>query len=102
MKQGGFSVSKSVAIIGTKDLIGSDRYKRGIIKCRLIHMDGLSVVQPDVLLSKDYRQFFFVPKFFCANQIGFFAILHTRAWSRYRRKPPLTERARSVSGWTVS
>ena len=57
----------------TADLLGNKRIKSGIVKCRLIHMDGRSVVQPDVLLSSDHRsRKFYVPKFFDPNQIGFF------------------------------
>jgi hypothetical protein len=55
------------------DLLSSKRFKSGIIKCRLLHMDGRSVVQPDVLLSTDRRsRVFYVPQFFDPNQIGFF------------------------------
>jgi hypothetical protein len=55
------------------DLLGSERFKSGIVKCRLIHLDGKSVVQPDVLLSSDFRgRKFYIPQFFDPNQIGFF------------------------------
>lgn len=57
----------------TAELVRNERFKSGIIKCRLIHMDGRSVVQPDVLLSSDrWGSKFYVPKFFDPNQIGFF------------------------------
>lgn len=55
------------------DVLETKRFKSGIVKCRLIHMDGWSVVQPDVLLSSDHRgRKFYVIKFFDPNQIGIF------------------------------
>jgi hypothetical protein len=40
------------------DVIAAERIKEGFIKCRLIHMDGRSVVQPDILFSCDLRKSF--------------------------------------------
>lgn len=61
------------AVLTIADLVGNDRFKSGIVKCRLIHLEGRSVVQPDVLLSTNiHGNAFFVPKFFDASQIGFF------------------------------
>lgn len=57
--------------IGFRDILMSNALKPGLIKCRLIHMDGRSVVQPDVLFGDTYQKRFFVPKFFDPNQIGF-------------------------------
>jgi hypothetical protein len=66
-------MKSSPVVLTTSDLLGNNRFKSGIIKCRLIHMDGRSVVQPDVLLSTDRRgNAFYIPRFFDANHIGFF------------------------------
>lgn len=53
------------------DVLRKPGWKRGYIKCRLIHMDGRSVVQPDILLSSKLDGKFYIPRFFDANQIGF-------------------------------
>lgn len=56
------------------DMLGHERFKSGLVKCRLLHMDGRSVVQPDVLLrSSILGNRFYIPKFFDPNQIGFFS-----------------------------
>lgn len=60
-------------ILTVARMLGGERYKSGILKCRLLHMDGNSVVQPDLLLSTNFQgQQFYVPHFFDPNAIGFF------------------------------
>lgn len=68
----GGTVNTDEPLLRPADILGNERYKSGIIKCRLIHMDGRSVVQPDVLFGSDFRRQFFIPRFFDPNQIGFF------------------------------
>ena len=42
------------------DVLRKPGWKRGFIKCRLIHMDGRSIVQPDILLSSKLDGKFFI------------------------------------------
>lgn len=51
--------------------MGSD-FKHGYIKCRLIHMPGRSVIQPDILFGNRVRGHFYIPQFFDPNHIAFF------------------------------
>ncbi len=53
--------------ISLGDVFEDKPYKEGFIKCRLVHMNGYSVIQPDVLLGDNFRKEFFVPKFFDPN-----------------------------------
>ena len=46
--------------------------KRGLIKCRLIHMKHRSFVFPDLLFSTKLKGEFYAPKFFTPNRIAFF------------------------------
>ena len=55
-----------------EDLIMESDFKHGYIKCRLIHMKGRSVIQPDILFGNRVRGNFYVPRFFDPNQIAFF------------------------------
>ena len=50
--------------------MGSD-YQYGYIKCRLIHMEGRSIIQPDILFDNRVRGNFYIPQFFDPNQIAF-------------------------------
>ena len=43
----------------------------GYLKCRLIHMKGKSVIQPDVLMCAGQEKMFVVPQFFFANWLEF-------------------------------
>ena len=57
--------------ISYKDLIMSSDFKHGYIKCRLIHMRGRSVIQPDILFGNRLKGNFFIPQFFDPNYIAF-------------------------------
>ncbi|GGF58719.1 hypothetical protein GCM10011332_10380 [Terasakiella brassicae] len=46
-------------------------FKHGYLKCRMIHMAGKSVIQPDILFANGVTKHFFVPQFFYPNQIFF-------------------------------
>lgn len=59
-------------IIDYPDALGAEDYRRGYIKCRLVHMEDRSFVMPDVLFSNGSRKKYFTPQFFQPNQIAFF------------------------------
>ena len=59
-------------IISDLDLLMGANPQRGFIKCRLLHMNGISVIQPDILFGDNSRKGFFSPRFFDPNQISFF------------------------------
>lgn len=59
-------------IIDYSDALKADDYRRGYIKCRLVHMEDRSFVMPDVLFANGIRKKYFTPKFFQANHIAFF------------------------------
>lgn len=59
-------------VIGYEELLMQSDWKHGYIKCRLIHLDGRSVIQPDILFGDRMRGHFFIPHFFDPNQIAFF------------------------------
>ena len=48
------------------------KWKHGYIKCRLIHLGGRSVIQPEILFGNRYHGQFYIPQFFDPNQIAFF------------------------------
>lgn len=55
------------------DFFNSGKYRRGYLKCRLVHMQGKSFVLPDILMAGGIRKGrFFSPQFFYHNFIGFF------------------------------
>ena len=58
-------------ILGYNEVLGQPGWKRGYIKCRLIHMDGRSVVQPDIIFTTRLDRKFFIPRFFDPNQVAF-------------------------------
>ena len=62
----------SLRSISYHDVLMADTASHGYMKCRLIHMDGRSVVQPDVLIADNFQKRFYLPKFFDPNQIAFF------------------------------
>lgn len=48
-----------------RDMLKGHSPKRGVLKCRLLHMDGRSVIQPDALLDKHERGHkFYLPIYF--------------------------------------
>ena len=66
------TMSELRAELTREQIIGNPRFKRGYLKCRLIHMEELSFIQPDILLSDGLRREFYVPKFFDPNRIAYF------------------------------
>lgn len=65
-------MSKETPALKYADFFKSGNYRRGYLKCRLVHMRDRSFILPDVLMASGIRKHFFSPKFFNPNQIGFF------------------------------
>lgn len=59
-------------VLDFADILATTNLKPAFIKCRLIHLNQMSVVQPDIIFVDNYRRDFFVPRFFDPNNIAFF------------------------------
>ncbi|MFX0546881.1 hypothetical protein ACEWPL_015170 [Roseovarius sp. S1116L3] len=58
--------------ISYADALGSEGFRHGYIKCRLVHLSDRSFVMPDVLMASGMKKMFFSPQFFTANRIAWF------------------------------
>ena len=56
-------------ILSHAHIFKTDDFTRGYIKCRLFHLEGGSIVVPDVLMVNNLDKHFFSPQFFTASLI---------------------------------